>query len=205
MTRVGKTLVLLLSALSVLFMGFAISVVSTWTDWPVKYKAEVTKLDEETKKRNELQLKIDELGRAITAEIEQHQKDRVSLGDKRKVQEKAHNEQSKNLDQAIKDVLDYTVRAKKALDEGSDLRKKTEDLQEKIKATQQERDDAMKERFAKEQERNQLEGSHETISARREALKKRSDQLKSILTGPEAASDSKDKSKKIIENPISKK
>ena len=205
MTRVGKGLVILLSALSVLFMGFAMSVVSTWTDWPVKYRAEVTKLDEETKKRNELQQKLDELSRAITAEVDQHKKDRDSLTEKIKVQEKAHNEQSKNLEQAVKDVLDYSVRAKKALDEGSDLQKKAEDLQAKITATQQERDDAMKERFAKEQERNQLEGGYETLSARRDALKKRADRLKSVVPGSEAASDSKDKSKKIIENPISKK
>ena len=43
MTRVGQFLVILLSALSVLFLGFALSAVSTWTDWTGKYNEEQKK------------------------------------------------------------------------------------------------------------------------------------------------------------------
>ncbi|MBI3464361.1 MAG: hypothetical protein HY000_15090 [Planctomycetes bacterium] len=207
--RVGKILVVLLSALSVLFLAFATAAVSTMTDWQTKHKAAVAKLEEQKKKRDDLQQRIDDLNKAIAAEAETHKKDRddptTGFAAKIKGQEKALNEQLANLKQATDDVTNYTAKSKAALDEGSALHKKGEDLQEKIKATTQERDDAMKERFATEQERHQLEGGFETISGRRKALEQRAGKLKSVLAGSEAASDSKEKSKQIIESPISKK
>ena len=135
MTRVGKALVILLSALSVLFLGFAMSVVSTWADWPAKYKAEVAKYDEQNQKRSKHKDKIDELGTAITKEVNQHKQDRDKFAEALKVQEKAHNEQFTTLvKQAIPDVLAYTKRSKEALDEGSNLRKQAEELQENFNA-----------------------------------------------------------------------
>ena len=205
MTRVGKILVLLLSALSVLFLGFAMSAASSWTDWPAKYKAEVTKLEEQTKKRGELQQKQDDLSKAITNEATAHQTDRQKFKESLNSQDRDYAAKLADLRQATDDVLKHTARSKEALDKGSALRKEGTELLEKKTATQQERDDAMKERFALEQQRNQLEGSDETITARREALKQRIDKLSSMLGGPAASSDSKDQSKKIVENPVSKK
>ena len=209
MTRVGKILVILLSTLSVLFLGFATAAVSTMTDWKAKYDTEVAKSKEQDEKRSKLEDKIKELTAAIAAEAKTHKSDRddptTGFEAKRKGQEKAYREQEDNLKQAKDEVTKYTAKSKAALEEGSSLRKKGEELQETIKATKQERDDTMKERFALEQQRYQLEGSYETISARHQALKRRADKLKSVQAESEAAGDSTEKSKKIIERPISKK
>lgn len=205
MTRVGQFLVMLLTALSVLFLGFALSAVSTMTDWQGKYDAELKKLKEQTEKRTKLQEKIDELTKATNNEVDQHKQQQLKFADKLKIEEKAYTEQFVTLTQAIGGLTKQTNRSKEALDEINILRKKATDLQEQIKTTKQEEDDAMKKRFALELERNELEGSNETISTRRDELERRSKKLSTMLDRSATSTDSKAKGQKIVENPASKK
>ena len=107
-TRVGQFLVILLTAFSVLFLGFALSAVSTWTDWTGKYNEEQKNLKEQTDKRTKLQEKIDELGKATVTEVDQHKQQQDKFAATLKQQEKAYTEQLATLKQAIDDVTKHT-------------------------------------------------------------------------------------------------
>src|SRR4026207_1349025 len=69
MTRVGQILVILLTCFSLLFMGFAVTVYTTRTNWRDKYFALKKEKDEQTKKIDGLNQQVTTLTADIGAQV----------------------------------------------------------------------------------------------------------------------------------------
>ena len=104
MTRVGQILVILLTCFSILFMGFAVTVYSTRTNWRENYNKKKAELDDANKKKQGLDGQVKTLTEFITNESGNHKTERQNFDQQIKDQQKNYVELQENFKQARGDA-----------------------------------------------------------------------------------------------------
>ena len=192
MTRVGQILVILLTCFSILFMGFAVTVYSTRTNWRENYNKKKTELDDLNKKKQGLEQQVKTLTEFITTEAETHKKERTANKQQIDDQQKNYAELNENFKQARADAAKYSEQAKTF----GDLAKVRTDeailLRGQLEDTRKKKDEAQKIQFEKTQQYIELKGSYETLEARAKELELRVGDLTNIMQALGISTDPKD-------------
>lgn len=181
MTRVGQILVILLTCFSILFMGFAVTVFSTRTNWRENYNKKKGELDELTKKKQAADQQVKTLTEFITTEAENHRKERGIYEGQIKEQQKTHNELQENFKQARGDAAKYAVQVKLYGDQAKIRTDEAILLRNQLDDTRKKKDEAQKVQFETQQKFIELKGSYETLEARLKDLQLRESDLVAIL------------------------
>jgi hypothetical protein len=183
MTRVGQILVILLTCFSLLFMGFAVTVFTTRTNWREKYYALKKEKEDLQKKSDGLKQNIDALTLDLTNAADKFKQTVETDAIARKDQEKNYQLLSQNFAAARKDVNTYSEQAKTYGDLAKEKTKEVALLREQLKTTREQREDAVKKQFDTQQQYIELKGSFETLETRAKELEQRSGELEAILIG----------------------
>jgi predicted nucleic acid-binding Zn-ribbon protein len=181
MTRVGQILVIMLSCFSLLFMGFAVSVYTTRTNWRDKYFVQKKDLEDLQKKRDGLKQQVDALTQDITISITKHKQDQDAYAAALKDQQKNYEALLQNYQGAKKDALAAQEQVKTYGDLAKEKSKEVALLREQLKTTREQREDAVKKQFDTQQQFIELKGSYETLDARTRELEQRRGELEAIL------------------------
>jgi len=183
MTRVGQILVILLTCFSLLFMGFAVTVFTTRTNWRDKYFALKKEKEDLQKKSDGYKQQIDSLAQDLTSAItknkEQSDANAVAIKD----QQKNYELLLQNQRAAREDVNKYSEQAKLYGDQAREKSKEVALLRDQLKTTREQREDAVKKQFDTQQAYIELKGSFETLETRAKELEQRSGELEGILIG----------------------
>jgi hypothetical protein len=181
MTRVGQILVILLTCFSLLFMGFAVTVFTTRTNWREKYFALKTQKDDLQKKSDGYKQQIDsltqDLSQAVVKNKEQGDANTVASKD----QQKNYQLLLDNHKAAREDVNKYSEQAKIYGEVAREKSKEVTLLREQLKTTREQREDAVKKQFDTQTAYIELKGSYETLESRTKELEERSGKLEAIL------------------------
>jgi predicted nucleic acid-binding Zn-ribbon protein len=183
MTRVGQILVFLVTALSLLFMGFAVSVYTTRTNWRVKYFDLKKNLDDVSKKRDGLQQQVASLTNDINAAIVKHKQDQEANTAAQKDQQKNYEALLQNFEAAKKEALVSQEQVKTYGNLAKEKSKEVALLRDQLKTTREQREDAVKKQFDTQQAFIELKGSYDTLESRTRDLEQRRGELEAILIG----------------------
>jgi predicted nucleic acid-binding Zn-ribbon protein len=183
MTRVGQILVFLLTTLSILFMGFAVTVYTTRTNWREKYFDVKKNLDEVSKKRDGLQQQVASLTNDINNAIIKHKQDQEANTAAQKDQQKNYEALLQNFEGAKKEAVAATEQVKTYGNLAKEKSKEVALLREQLKTTREQREDAVKKQFDTQQAFIELKGSYDTLETRTRELEQRRGELEAILIG----------------------
>ncbi len=201
MTRIGQILVVLITCFALLFMGFAVTVFATRTNWRDKYNAEKTKKEELDVKRRALEAQITLLSDDLGREVLTHKRERDTNNNQLKDQKAGYDRLLADYKQAREDVVKAISQLKLAVDEATARREEAFRLRADLKTTQEAKEIAIKKQFETEQMNIGLKGDLETMTARAKDLEQRSAELVAILESHGLSPESKDKMEQRIKFP----
>jgi hypothetical protein len=181
MTRVGQILVILLTCFSLLFMGFAVTVYTTRTNWRDKYFALKKDKDEQQKKIDGLNQQVQTLTADIGAQVQNNKTIADANAQQIKDQQKNYDALLQNYQGAKKDSLASAELAKTYGDQTRERAKEVALLREQLKQTREQKDEALKKQFEVTQQHIELKGSFETLESRAKDLESRNTELHAIL------------------------
>jgi hypothetical protein len=183
MTRVGQILVILLTCFSLLFMGFAVTVFTTRTNWRDKYFALKKDKEDLQKKSDGYKQQNDSLAQDLTSAITKNKEQADANAVAIKDQQKNYELLLQNARASREDVNKYSEQAKLYGDQAREKSKEVALLRDQLKTTREQREDAVKKQFDTQQAYIELKGSFETLETRAKELEQRSGQLEGILVG----------------------
>ncbi len=198
MTRVGQILVILITCFALLFMGFAVTVFATRTNWREKYVKKDDDLKELTKKKLALEQNLKTLSEDMTREIDNHKKEREAAQAQIKDQQKNYNELLENWKQARGDAAKYAVQVGNYAEETKKRREEVFLLRDQLAKTREQKEEAQKIQFQTQQDHIVLKGSYETLEARAKQLESRQAELVNILESKGLSTDPRDHSDLVI-------
>ena len=201
MTKIGQILVVFVTFFAVLFMGFAVTVYSTRTNWRDKWTKLKTEKDELDLKKKSLELQVKGLSDDLLAEVTRHQAEKKTSQQLVTDQKINYDRLLEDAKQAKKDLVEANARLKLAVDEASNRRAEAAAIRKMWETTQEEKEKAMKKQFETEQQFIELKGNYETLEARAKDLEQRSAELTAILVSHGLPIESKDKEELRRTNP----
>ncbi len=201
MTFVGKMLAIAVSLFSIVFMGFAVSVFATRTNWRQKYLDENATVQKVKKERDALSQRSADLTAAVKQESDAHKAEREGLHNELKTQRENYD---KLLD-AWKDdrlkVTEQTNRANLAVADLEERRKETDRLRELVRTLQGEREKAMNEKFKAEQDLITRNSEFENAMARLKETEQRAGELDAVLKSYGLSAETAEAKANIKRNP----
>ncbi len=205
MTLVGKILVVLITVFSVVFMGFAVTVFATHTNWQGEDNAQKGQPEKLKTERSPLDDLAKDLRKALNDQVERHKSERDAFTVQTKDQQKAYNDLLERYSQAQRDVVKFQAQAQIALNEAQTRReevmKPDEGLRDQLKRARDQKEDAVKKQFETKQAHIELQGQHETAVARNKDLEQQVGELKAVLESRGLPIETKEKEKARIQNP----
>lgn len=181
MTRVGQILVILLTCFSLLFMGFAVTVYTTRTNWRDKYFTLKKERDDQQKKIDGLNQQVQTLTGDINAQVTKNKEVADAYTVQIKDQQKNYESLLQNYQGSKKDALQSAELAKTYGDQTRERAKEVALLRDQLKTTREQKDEALKKQFDTQQQHIELKGSFETLEARAKELEQRNTELNAIL------------------------
>jgi predicted nucleic acid-binding Zn-ribbon protein len=185
--------VILLTCFSLVFMGFAVTVYTTRTNWRDKHFALKTDLEKLQKTKQGLDQQVATLTNDLNLAITKNKETLDAQANAIKDQQRNYNALLENFQQASKDKLAYAEQAKIYGDQAREKSKEVNLLRDQLKTTREQKEDALKKQFDTQQQYIELKGSYETLEARAKELEQRRGELEAILisrgipTDPKAA------------------
>ena len=196
-TRVGQILVILLTCFSILFMGFAVTVFTTRTNWRENYNKKKAELDELNKKKQATDQQVKTLTEFITNEAKTHETERKNFNQQITDQQKNYTALNENYKQARSDVVIYLEQAERY---GAQAKIRTDEailLRGQLEEARKKKDEAQKIQFDTQQKHIELQGSYETLVARAKDLEQRVGDLTSIMQALGLSTNPKDHADKL--------
>ena len=181
MTRVGQILVILLTCFSILFMGFAVTVFSTRTNWRENYNKKKDELVIAKKERDALAGQVRTWTEFVTNQAEEHRKDRLLSKQQIDDQQKTYADLNENYKQARGDAVKYAEQTKLYGDQAKIRSEEARLLSTQLEDARKKKDEAQKVQFETQQKFIDLKGSYETLEARAKELELRQADLVAIL------------------------
>jgi len=204
-TRVGQIFVILVTCFSLLFLGLAISVFSTQTNWRQKYEEAEQKLKELEKERQRLQAQAQSLSDDLEEAIRKHKEERDQFLDQIKSQQDRYADLFKRYEQARADAVKYQEQAERALAEAEarrqEVMKPDTGLRAQLERVRQQREEAIKKQFEAEQRRIELESRLQVAESQLKQLTQRVSQLRAILESYGMPTEPKEVMAQILANP----